>query len=135
MPLDVSIRILLIDDVPAIRSMVRSMLTSLGFRRVVEAEDGDQAWETLQESLVSKADRFDLVITDWSMPGLSGAELLRAIRSDPRSQNIPILIVTSHGDGEHLSEAQRAGVTQYLVKPFNTDLLKEQIQKALTKTD
>lgn len=134
MGVDLSIRILLIDDVPAIRSMIKGMLQSLGFWRIVEAEDGDQAWELVQESLVYGANRFDLILTDWAMPGLSGADLLRAIRSDPRSQKIPVLMVTSYGNGENLQEALRSGVSEYLVKPFGAEQLRQQIEKAIVKS-
>ena len=129
---DLSLRILVVDDMPAMRSIVRNMLEELGFKRVAEAEDGEMAWQLIQQAAISPQKAFGMVISDWNMPGLSGVELLRAIRSSSHSREMPFFMVTAEGDRDHLAEAASAGVTDYVVKPFNAAQLAEKIGAAFT---
>ncbi len=127
MPLDYSLRILLADDMPAVRSILRNMLEEQGFKWIMDAEDGELAWRVIQQAAATEQGGFGLVIADWQMPGMSGVDLLRAVRSAPQTRELPFFIVTAKGDEAHIREAQQAGVTDYLVKPFTGDQLAEKI--------
>jgi two-component system chemotaxis response regulator CheY len=125
-------RILIVDDMPAVRMILRNMLETAGYSDLVEAEDGEQAWELLRNSVdAAGIPAVRLIVSDWNMPGMTGIELLRAVRSDPALRHLPFLIITAEGDGSHLDEASAAGVTDYVVKPFGADHLSEQVARAL----
>ncbi len=125
-------RILIVDDMPAVRMILRNMLETAGYSDLVEAEDGEQAWDLLKNSVdAGGVPTVRLIVSDWNMPGMTGIELLRAVRSDPSLRHLPFLIITAEGDGSHLDEASAAGVTDYVVKPFGADHLAEQVARAL----
>ncbi|MBY0470023.1 response regulator [bacterium] len=132
MGLDLTLKILVVDDMPAMRSILRGMLEELGFKEIHEAEDGDLAWEMLQAAATEPSGGFALVISDWNMPGMTGVDLLRALRSAKETRDIPFLMVTARGDQGHIAEATQAGVTDYVVKPFNAAQLGEKISAVLT---
>ena len=117
--MDRSLRIIVVDDMPAMRSIVRNMLEDMGFTRIVEAEDGELAWHLIRNAAATPAEAIGLVIADWNMPGMSGVDLLRAVRSSAATRAVPFLMVTAKGDNAHIAEAVRAGVTDYVVKPFS----------------
>jgi two-component system chemotaxis response regulator CheY len=98
-------------------------LRELGIKNVREAEDGEIAFEDL------KRQRADLVVSDWSMPKMTGIELLRAIRHDETLKDIPVLMVTAESKKENIMEAVQAGVSNYIVKPFNSKTLEEKLNK------
>lgn len=128
--IDFNLRILVVDDMPAMRSIVRNMLLEIGFTRIVEAEDADQAWERIRFAIAPGGDpegAFGLVVSDWNMPGMSGAELLRAVRGLSQTRDLAFLMVTAERSPDHLSEATHAGVTDYVIKPFNLGHLREKI--------
>ena len=107
------------DDMPAMRSILRNMLEELGYSRVEEAEDGQQAWDLVRAAAIAGKDHaFHVIISDWNMPGLSGVELLRSIRSTTECNQLAFFMVTAVGDRAHIAEAQNAGATNYFVKPF-----------------
>ena len=115
-------RVLLADESHTMRSIVRRALESLGVRKTVEASDGPQALEML------KASRgFNLIVTDWNMPVKSGGELIHEIRAlDP---DVPIVMITSEADKWRVLEAIKAGVSDYLIKPFTTELLRSKLEQ------
>ncbi len=118
-----NIKILVVDDMSTMRRIVKSILNQLGFTNIEEAENGKQALAKL------KAEKFDFVVTDWNMPEMDGLELVKAIRSDDELKNIPVLMVTAEGKKENVIEALKAGVNNYIVKPFTPEVLKEKIEK------
>jgi len=118
-----NIRILVVDDMSTMRRIVKSILNQLGFTNIEEAENGKQALAKL------KAEKFDFVVTDWNMPEMDGLELVKAIRSDEELKHIPVLMVTAEGKKESVIEALKAGVNNYIVKPFTPEVLKEKIEK------
>jgi two-component system chemotaxis response regulator CheY len=128
MPLDLNVRILLVDDMPAVRNLVRAMLEEAGFTKIEEAEDGETAWLMVQRSTSAARGPFGLIIADWNMPGMSGADLLRAVRSSNATRDMAFFIITAQGDDSHVREAIQAGVTDYVVKPFTGEQLLEKIQ-------
>jgi two-component system, chemotaxis family, chemotaxis protein CheY len=115
-------RVLLADDSVTMRTILRRSLESLGVTGTVEASDGLQAIELF------KASRgFDLVVTDWNMRGKSGLELVHEIRA--LDQRVPIVMITTEAEKSRVLEAISAGVSDYLIKPFTTDLLRSKLEQ------
>ena len=114
-------RVLLADDSGTMRTIIRRTLESFGVTGTVEAGDGLHALELF------KAGGFDLVLTDYNMPGKSGIELVREIRA--LDKTIPIVMVTTESEKSRVLEAIAAGVTDYLVKPFTTDVLRKKLER------
>jgi len=115
-------RVLLADDSGTMRTIIRRSLESLGVSGAVEAADGVQAIE-----LFKSGGRFDLVLTDWNMPGKSGMEVVREIRT--LDKKVPIVMVTTEAEKGRVLEAIEAGVSDYLVKPFTTEVLREKLER------
>lgn len=122
-------KILIVDDFSTMRRIIKNLLRDLGFVNTAEADDGSTALPMLQSS------HFDFVVTDWNMPGMTGIELLRAIRSDQRLAGLPVLMVTAEAKREQIIEAAQAGVNGYVVKPFTAQVLKEKIEKIFERID
>ena len=99
------------------------LLHDLGFSNITEADDGLSALSLL------KAGNFDLLITDWNMPGMQGVELLRQVRADERMKKLPVLMLTAEAKREQIVAAAQAGVSGYVIKPFTAATLKEKIDK------
>jgi len=118
---DQNMKILTVDDFSTMRRIIKSMLRQLGYNNIVEAEDGAAALNLMQREKV------DFVISDWNMPHMSGLDLLRAIRADENLKPIPFLLVTAEALKEYVVEAVKAGVDNYVVKPFTAETLKEKI--------
>ncbi len=119
------INILVVDDMAAMRKILRTLLGQLGYKNVDEAEDGKQALEILRKN----PDKYGLVITDWNMPNMTGIELVQEIRKDPNLKHLPILMVTAEAKKENVLMAIKAGVNNYIVKPFTAETLKEKLEK------
>ena len=119
------IKILVVDDMTAMRKILKTLLAQLGYKNVDEAEDGKQALEILRQN----PNKYGLVITDWNMPNMTGIELVQAIRSDEKLKHLPILMVTAEAKKENVLAAIKAGVNNYIVKPFTAETLKEKIEK------
>jgi two-component system, chemotaxis family, chemotaxis protein CheY len=123
MPADPSMKILIVDDMSTMRRIVKNIVKQLGFANVEEAENGQEALEKL------RAESFGFIISDWNMPVMTGIELLRAIRADDKLKAIPLLMVTAEAQKENLVEAIKAGVSNYIVKPFTAEVLQEKMNK------
>lgn len=119
--MDVSIKILIVDDTYSMRRIVANTLRSLGFKNCVDVESAEAALSLL------KRESFDLIMSDWNMPGMSGLEFLQKVRSSPEHKHIPFMMVTAEGNKENVISAVKAGVSQYIVKPFS----KEQLEKKI----
>jgi len=124
--MDVSINVLVVDDFATMRRIVKGVLKELGFKNIVEADDGSSALQEL------KKDDFGLIVSDWNMPKITGLDLLKAIRADDKYKNIPFIMVTAEGQKDNVVEAIKAGVSNYVVKPFTPDTLKEKLEKVLS---
>jgi two-component system chemotaxis response regulator CheY len=116
-------KILVVDDMSTMRRIVKNILKELGFANIDEAENGSEALTKLKEH------PFDLVISDWNMPVMAGIELLRNIRADDGLKHIPVLMVTAEAQKENLMEAIQAGVSNYIVKPFTAETIKQKLEK------
>ena len=115
-------KILLVDDSSTMRRIQKNTLASLGYSDVIEAEDGADALEKLRQN----AD-VQLVLMDWNMPNMTGIESLKAIKNNPATKNIPVMMVTSEAEKSKIVEAIQNGASNYLVKPFEASALKEKI--------
>lgn len=116
-------KILVVDDFSTMRRIVKNLLQELGFTNIQEADDGLTALPLL------KAGGFDFVVTDWNMPGMTGIDLLKAIRADATLKTTPVLMVTAENSREQIIEAAQSGVNGYVVKPFTAITLKEKIDR------
>lgn len=114
-------KVLVVDDSATMRKIVIRALNSVGCTDTAEAADGQQAFEAFQ------ATPFDVVLTDWNMPKKSGVELTREIRG--LGSQVPIFMITTEAERSRVLEAIRAGVSDYLVKPFTAELLREKLEK------
>lgn len=104
------IKVLVVDDFPTMRRIIKNLLKQLGFENVDEAENGEDALKKLRSS------EYGLVVSDWNMPVMEGIELLKNVRSDPQLKDIPFLMVTAEAEKEKVIEAIKAGVDNYIVK-------------------
>lgn len=120
---DQNLKFLVVDDFSTMRRIVRNLLKELGYSNVDEAEDGALGLAKL------KSGDFDFVISDWNMPNMTGLDLLKAIRQDPALKALPVLMVTAEAKKENIMEAIQSGVSNYIVKPFTAESLKEKIDK------
>lgn len=116
-------RILIVDDFSTMRRIVKNILRQLGYNNVVEADDGTTALVKL------KAEKIDFVVTDWNMPKMSGMELLKEIRGTDSMKDIPVLMVTAEALQENIVAAIKAGVSNYVVKPFDAATMADKIDK------
>lgn len=121
-----SITIMSVDGFSMMRRIIRSLLSQLGYSNVLEANDGKNALKTLRERKV------DFVISDWDTPGLSGLELLKAIRSNEQLGETRFLIVTTEAKKENIVKATKAGADNYIIKPFSVEMLKQKIDQIFT---
>lgn len=118
-------RILVVDDMAAMRMRISNQIKGFGFTRIEQAENGQQAWEKLEASH-KEGNPFKLVVSDWNMPELSGVELLEKLRSTYHFKNLPFLMVTAEGEKEQVIRAIKSGVSDYVVKPVSKeDLIKK----------
>lgn len=116
-------KVLVVDDFATMRRIVKNTLQQLGYTNIVEAQHGYEALSLLRKG------GFHLVISDWNMPVMDGLELVTKIRSDPNLKHVPILMVTAEAERDKVVAAVKAGVNNYIVKPFTPETLKEKIQK------
>ena len=119
-------KFLVVDDSVTMRRIVVNTLKSIGYNQYVEATDGQDALAKLAAD-----GTINFVITDWNMPVMSGLELTKAIRTDEKMGNLPILMVTTRGVKEDIVQALQARVSNYVVKPFTPQILKEKIDLIL----
>lgn len=123
MPADPNMRILVVDDHESMRRIEKQLLNDLGYPNVDMADDGTTALPMLKKG------NYDFVISDWNMPKMEGLELLKEIRSDEKIAKTPVLMVTAESKKEKIIEAAQAGVNDYVVKPFNAEILKNKISR------
>jgi two-component system chemotaxis response regulator CheY len=123
--LDKNMRILVVDDFSTMRRIVRNLLIDLGVRPklIQEADDGHNAMAILRNV------RFDLVITDWNMPNMTGIDLLLSIREWDQTKTLPVLMVTAENNREQIIAAAQAGVNGFVVKPFSAATLEQKISR------
>ena len=124
---DKNIKILVVDDFPTMRRIIRNLLKELEFVNVDEAEDGAIGLEKL------KGGNYGFVVSDWNMPNMDGLAMLQAIRADPILARVPVLMVTAEAKKENIIAAAQSGANGYVVKPFTAITLEEKITKIFEK--
>ncbi len=122
MAVDVSMPILIVDDYNTMIRIIRNLLKQLGFENVDDANDGSSALVKM------RARNYGLVISDWNMTPMTGYDLLREIRADPKLCRTPFIMVTAESKTDNVIAAKKAGVDNYIVKPFNAQTLQHKIQ-------
>jgi two-component system chemotaxis response regulator CheY len=125
MAIDKSMNVLIVDDYKTMLRIIRNLLKQIDFNNVDEATDGGEAIAKL------RAGNFGLVISDWNMQPVSGLQLLQEVRADARLKNLPFIMVTAESKTENVIAAKQAGVSNYIVKPFNAETLRDKIEKVL----
>ena len=121
--MDFNMKVLVVDDFSTMRRIVKNTLRQIGFTQIEEAEDGQKAFDRLM------SEKFDFVVSDWNMPNMTGIDLLRKVRGEPSLKHLPFLMVTAEAKQENVVEAIKAGVSNYIVKPFTVATLQEKIAK------
>jgi two-component system, chemotaxis family, chemotaxis protein CheY len=124
---DPKMKFLVVDDFSTMRRIVKNILKQLGYENIEEAEDGAQAYSKL------KGGSFEFVVSDWNMPNMDGLELLKKIRSDDQLKHLPVLMVTAEAEKDKVITAIQAGVSNYIVKPFTAEVLKEKMDRIFEK--
>ena len=119
-----STKILVVDDMMTMRKLVSKTCKELGFTDIVEAADGALAWEAIQNANPP----IGLVISDWNMPNCTGLDLLKRVRGDQRFGKLPFVMVTAEAEQHQIVEAVKSGVSNYVIKPFTGDALKEKLE-------
>jgi two-component system, chemotaxis family, chemotaxis protein CheY len=125
MSLDMHMPILIVDDYKTMLRIIRNLLKQLGFDNVEEATDGSMALTKLRDK------GFSLVISDWNMEPMTGIQLLREVRADAKLKDLPFIMITAESKSENVIAAKEAGVSNYIVKPFNAATLKQKLTTIL----
>ena len=128
MELDKSLRVLVAEDNPNLRKVIVNIVKKIGFAEIVEADDGQHAWELIEQGGV------DIVLTDWNMPRMTGLDLLQKIREAPKPiSNIPFLMITAADTKNAILSAGQEGADAYIIKPFSVNTIVEKIEEAVQK--
>ena len=125
MAVNMNMKILVVDDMKSMVKIIESLLRQLGFKNIDEASDGTKALEKL------RAEKFDILLSDWNMQPMSGFDLLKAVRADAMLKTLPVILITAESKVENIVAAKQAGVNNYIVKPFNAVTLKEKLVAVL----
>jgi two-component system chemotaxis response regulator CheY len=123
MPIDTNMRVLIVDDFPAMRKLIRNSLNEIGLVKIVEAVNGEEAVGKLER------EKIDLVISDWNMPVMNGLQLLVHVRTSEELKGLPFIMLTAEGMKDHVVQAIKAGVSNYVVKPFTTEILEAKLKQ------
>lgn len=115
-------KLLVVDDSATMRRIIKNTLARLGYKDVLEGEDGVKGWEAMDAN-----PDVEMLITDWNMPEMNGLELVKKVRADDRFTDLPIIMVTTEGGKAEVITALKAGVNNYIVKPFTPQVLKEKL--------
>lgn len=121
---DPKTRVLVVDDMLTMRKLVGKVLKELGFTDITEANDGADGWKKISDS----SPLIGLVISDWNMPNSTGLDLLKRVRGDTRFTKLPFLMVTAEAEQHQIVEAIKSGVSNYVVKPFTAQALKDKLE-------
>jgi two-component system chemotaxis response regulator CheY len=123
--IDPNKQVLVVDDFATMRRIIIACLKEAGYTNVVEAEDGKKGY-LVAENL---ADSITMIVSDWNMPNMDGLDMLRALKANPKTAHIPVLMVTAEAKKENIIAAAQAGASSYIVKPFTPETLADKIKK------
>lgn len=125
MAIDMNKPILIVDDYRTMLRIISGLLSKLGFTQIDQATDGTDAYEKL------RAKPYSFVISDWNMEPMSGFELLKKVRADEQLKNLPFIMVTAEAKSENVVAARKAGVNNYIIKPFSGEILKAKLKSVI----
>lgn len=128
MALKADIKILVVDDMSTMRKIIKNMLGQIGFTNITEADDGATAWPMIENG-IKEGSPYEFIVSDWNMPQLSGLDLLKKVRATPGLEKLPFLMITAEAEQGNVVIAVKAGVSNFIVKPFSAAVLKEKIDK------
>ncbi|GAB4014068.1 MAG: chemotaxis response regulator CheY [Bdellovibrio sp.] len=128
MPLNPKMKTIVIDDMLTMRKIIIKMLKQIGFTNILEADDGATAWPMIEEAH-KNGEPFEFIVSDWNMPKMTGLELLERIRKDERFKKMPFLMITAEAEQSNVLKVVKAGVSNFIVKPFTPETLHQKIQK------
>lgn len=128
MGIKASTKIIVIDDMATIRQVLKKMLREIGLTNITEADDGATALPMIEEAH-SAGQPFQFIISDWNMPQMTGLDLLKTLRTDERFKDVPFLMVTAEAEQQNVVIAVKAGVSNFIVKPFSASTFKQKIDK------
>ena len=125
MAVDLNMNVLIVDDYKTMLRIIKNLLKQLGFNNVDEATDGSMAYEKINNK------QYGMIISDWNMEPMTGIQLLREVRADEKLKHIPFVMITAESKSENVIAAKEAGVSNYIVKPFNAETLKGKLTSVL----
>ncbi|MDZ4112274.1 MAG: response regulator [Brevundimonas sp.] len=125
MAVDKSMNVLVVDDYKTMVRIVRGLLEQLGFKNIDDAIDGTTALQKIQQN------DYGLILSDWNMTPMTGYDLLKAVRADPRTRTTPFVMITAEAKTENVVAARQAGVNNYIIKPFTLAVLKQKLSSVL----
>lgn len=125
MAVDMNMNVLIVDDYKTMLRILRNLLKQLNFNNIEEATDGSMALDVLRSQNIG------MVISDWNMEPMTGIQLLREVRSDEKLKHLPFIMITAESKSENVIAAKEAGVSNYIVKPFNAETLKSKLVSVL----
>lgn len=125
-------KILVVDDMATMRKIIKNMLTQVGFTNITEADDGATAWPLIQDAQKA-GEPFEFIVSDWNMPKMTGLDLLKNLRENDAFKTLPFLMITAEAEQGNVVIAVKAGVSNFIVKPFSAQVLKEKVDKIFNK--
>lgn len=128
MALKLDMKVLIVDDMSTMRKIIKNMLTQIGYTNITEADDGATAWPMITGAIDAKVP-FEFIVSDWNMPQMSGLDLLKKVRETPGLEKLPFLMITAEAEQGNVVIAVKAGVSNFIVKPFSPQVLKEKVEK------
>jgi two-component system chemotaxis response regulator CheY len=130
--LKANMKILVIDDMSTMRKIIKKMLNEVGFTNLTEADDGATAWPMMQKAH-EDGEPYEFIVSDWNMPIMSGLDLLKKVRASEEFKQLPFLMITAESEQGNVVIAVKAGVSNFIVKPFSAATLKDKIDKIFNK--
>lgn len=132
MSIKASMKILVVDDMATMRKIIKNMLSQIGFTNISEADDGATAWPLIQDAQKA-GEPFEFIVSDWNMPKMTGLDLLKNLRENDAFKTLPFLMITAEAEQGNVVIAVKAGVSNFIVKPFSAQVLKEKVDKIFNK--
>ena len=128
MALKADMKILVIDDMATMRKIIKNMLTQIGFTNITQADDGATGLPMIEDAHKA-GEPYEFIVSDWNMPGMSGLDLIKHLRATEEYKKLPFLMITAEAEQGNVIIAVKAGVSNFIVKPFSAQVLKEKISK------
>jgi two-component system chemotaxis response regulator CheY len=126
---DLKTNVLVVDDMATVRLVVTECLTALGFTSIIQATNGQMAWDLLNSTDAGVG----LILSDWNMPKLTGVDFARLVRADKRHNRIPFILITTESESSKVIEAVKAGIDNYIVKPFTLEVFRDKLEAVYVK--